>query len=43
MKTKETKIGFDSFEVYALTSEEMINVRGGEDIPCTPTKPPVKI
>jgi len=44
MKTKNTETSFDIFAVYALTSEEMINVRGGhDDIPANPTQPPTKI
>ncbi len=44
MKTKNFDTSFDIFAVYALTSEEMITVRGGDSEPGTivPT-PPVKI
>lgn len=44
MKTKNTETSFDIFEVYALTNEEMITVRGGgDDLPVNPTNPPIKI
>ena len=41
MKTKNLETSFDIFAVYALTNEEMISVRGGEEFP--PATPPVKI
>jgi hypothetical protein len=47
MKTRNFETSFDSFAVFALSNEEMIAVRGGNDGeggPGTnPTTPPVKI
>jgi hypothetical protein len=47
MKTKIFETSFDSFSVFALSNEEMITVRGGNDGdggPGTnPVVPPVKI
>jgi len=45
MKTKNAETSFDIFEVYALTNEEMITVRGGgaDDLPINPCPPPIKI
>lgn len=39
MKTRN----FDIFEAFALTSEEMICVRGGGDPEPEPPKPPIKL
>jgi hypothetical protein len=33
-------LNFDIFDVYQLTNEEMISVRGGIDGDPTPTPPP---
>jgi hypothetical protein len=47
MKTKNFETSIDSFAVFALTNEEMINVRGGGDDAGgpgnTPVVPPVKL
>jgi hypothetical protein len=44
MKTKNNETSFDIFAVYALTTEEMITVRGGgDDLPINPPPPPIKI
>jgi len=45
MKTTNFETSFDSFAVFALSNEEMITVRGGNDGGpiSTPVAPPVKI
>jgi hypothetical protein len=45
MKTKNFETSIDSFAVYALSSEEMITVRGGNEggPGSNPVVPPVKI
>jgi hypothetical protein len=44
MKTLNFDITKGIFDEFALSNEEMINVRGGELEPTpTPTKPPIKI
>ena len=45
MKTKNLETSFDIFADYALTSEEMISVRGGDagDPGTIVPPPPVKI
>jgi hypothetical protein len=44
MKAKNTVVMIDVFNVYALTNEEMINIRGGEGDPIIfGTVPPVVI
>ncbi len=45
MKTKNSETSFDIFAVYALSTEEMITVRGGGngELPLIPTTPPIKI
>jgi hypothetical protein len=42
MKTLDQEKTKDIFAEYALSSEEMINVRGGDGDPIPP-KPPIKI
>jgi len=44
MKAKKTVVTIDVFNVYALTNEEMIYIRGGEGDPIIfGTVPPVVI
>jgi len=44
MKTLNPELVKDIFNEFALSNEEMINVRGGEGEPIAlPTFPPVKI
>jgi hypothetical protein len=45
MKTKNLETSFDIFAVFALSNEEMITVRGGNDggPGSNPVVPPVKI
>ena len=44
MKTLNFDITKSIFDEFALSNEEMINVRGGELEPTpTPTRPPIKI
>jgi len=44
MKTLTLDLTIDFLKDFALTSEEMINVRGGEGEPILrPNEPPVKI
>ena len=44
MKTLNLELAHDIFNEFALTNEEMINVRGGEIDPTpSPMVPPVKI
>lgn len=44
MKTLNQELAFDIFNDFALTNEEMINVRGGEGDPIImPTTPPIKV
>jgi len=44
MKTLNFELPQGIFDEYALTNDEMINVRGGEIDPTPmPSKPPVKI
>ena len=42
MKTQNSIVTIDIFNVYSLTSEEMINIRGGEGDPIVMgTVPPI--
>jgi hypothetical protein len=45
MKTQNFENSFDILEMFVLTDEEMINVRGGDPEGPTniPTDPPIKI
>jgi hypothetical protein len=44
MENNNLKTGKDIFKEFALTNEEMINVRGGESDPIIrPSDPPIKI
>ena len=36
-------LNFDIFDIYQMTCEEMISVRGGTDDDPTPTPPPLPI
>jgi hypothetical protein len=40
MKTENSKMAIDNFNEFALSNEEMINIRGGE---CSEGDPIVKI
>ena len=43
MKTHNFDTNFDIFVVFALSNDEMITVRGGNDGEPTPTTPPPPI
>lgn len=43
METLDLKKTKDIFAEFALSSEEMMDVRGGDGIPPTPPNPPIKI
>jgi hypothetical protein len=44
MKTLKHELAFDNFNEFALTNEEMINVRGGDGEPIVkPQLPPIII
>jgi hypothetical protein len=44
MKNLNSELAKDLFNEFALSNEEMINVRGGDGDPITiPTPPPIKI
>jgi hypothetical protein len=44
MKTENSKMTIDNFNNFALSNEEMINIRGGESDPIVKiTKPPIII
>lgn len=44
MKTLNQELTFDSFNEFALTNEEMINVRGGDGDPIIlPSLPPIRV
>jgi len=44
MKTLNQELAFDIFNEFALTNEEMINVRGGEAEPILmPSMPPIRV
>ena len=44
MKTLNLESAFDIFNEFALTNEEMINVRGGEGDPIVlPSMPPIRV
>ena len=44
MKTLNLELAKDILIEFSLSTEEMINVRGGEGDPiCIPTQPPIKI
>jgi hypothetical protein len=43
MKNKNYETKFDIFEMFALSNDEMISVRGGGEPVPTPPPPPIKI
>jgi hypothetical protein len=44
MKTLNLELAFDFLNEFALTNEEMINVRGGESDPIImPQMPPIRV
>ena len=44
MKTLNQELTFDNFNEFALTNEEMINVRGGDGDPIIlPSLPPIRV
>jgi hypothetical protein len=44
MKTLNHELASDNFNEFALTNEEMINIRGGESDPIIlPSMPPIRV